>query len=162
MKRVVGPFNLSINEEIGLLVEGFNSPPRIMMGHALPYMGSRVEAAGYQMVQNLLAYDIHPDFEVPKVMAGLARRASKHIKVRSFNRKQLATDLEIIRDIFNDAWSENWGYVPWTDAEFKDIGELITLLMDDDLIQIAEVDGKPAAFIVAMPNSTLPLFFGKV
>lgn len=152
MQRVCGPFNLSINEEVGLLVEGFDTPPRIMMGHAPSYAGAMVEACGYRTVQNLLAYDIHPDFEAPKVMTSLARRASKHIKVRPFNRKNMAADLEVIREVFNDAWSENWGYVPWTDAEFKDIGEMLMLLMDDDLIQIAELDGRPAAFIVAMPN----------
>jgi hypothetical protein len=123
-----------------------------MMGHAPAYAGAMVEACGYRTEQNLLAYDVHPNFEAPKVMTSLARRASKQIKVRSFNRKNKAADLEAIRDIFNDAWSENWNFVPWTDAEFKDIGELLTLLMDDDLIQIAELDGRPAAFIVAMPN----------
>lgn len=152
MTRVCGPFNLSINEEIGLLVEGFDTPPQIMMGHAPAYAGAMVEAAGYSTVQNLLAYEFHPDFETPKAMARLVQRASKRVTVRPFNRKNKAADLEIIREIFNDAWSENWGYVPWTDAEFKDIGELLTLLMDDELIQIAEVDGHPAAFVVAMPN----------
>ncbi len=152
MARVCGPLNLSINEEVGLLVEGFDTPPQIMMGHSLPYLGSLVEAAGYSPAQELLAYDIHPDFEVPRVMASLAKRASKRIKVRPLNRKQLAQDLGVIRDIFNDAWSDNWGYVPWTDAEFKDIGEMMTLLMPDEMIQIAELDGEPVAFIVAMPN----------
>lgn len=152
MTRVCGPFNLSVNEEIGLLVDGFDTPPRIMMGHAPAYAGALVEAAGYSTIQNLLAYDIHPAFETPKVMASLARRASKQITVRPFNRKNMAADLEVIREVFNDAWSDNWGYVPWTDAEFKDIGQMLMLLMDDDLIQIAELDGRPAAFIVAMPN----------
>ena len=152
MARICGPFNLSINEEVGLLVEGFDTPPQIMMGHAPAYAGAMVEAAGYTTAQNLLAYEFHPDFETPKVMTRLVQRASQRVKVRPFNSKNKAADLKVMREIFNDAWSENWGYVPWTDAEFKDIGELITLLMDDDLIQIAEVDGRPAAFAVAMPN----------
>lgn len=152
MAGVCGPFNLSINEEVGLLVEGFDTPPCVMMGHSLPYVGPLVEAAGYQKVQDLLAYDLKPDFQAPKVMTSLARRVSNKVSVRPLNRKQLTQELEIIRDIFNDAWSENWGYVPWTDAEFKDIGELISLLLDDDLIQIAELDGYPVAFVVVMPN----------
>lgn len=152
MTRVVGPFNLSVNEEVGLLVDGFDTPPQIMMGHSRPYLDSLLGHAGYSSVQELLAYDIKPDFEAPRVMTALAKRASKRIKVRPMNRKQLQQDLGVIRDIFNDAWAQNWGYVPWTDAEFKDIGEMISMLMPAELIQIAELDGEPVAFIVAMPN----------
>jgi len=153
MRVARGPFNLSINEECGLLIEGFDTPPCIMMGHARPYYGRQIEAAGYQKATDLIAYRIAPDFQAPAVMRKLAERAlATRVKVRPLRRKQLREDLEILRSIFNDAWANNWGFVPFTEAEFKDIGELLTLLVDDDFVQIAEVEGEPVAFITALPN----------
>lgn len=152
MERVRGPFNLSINEECGLLVEGFDTPPSIMMGHARPYHARLVEAAGYAGTKDLLAYHIAPEFDAPHVMTRLVETAARQVKVRPLRRKQLKQELEILRDIFNDAWFNNWGFVPFTEAEFADIGELLTLLVDDDFVQIAEIDGRPAAMIVTLPN----------
>ena len=150
--EVRGPFNLSINEECGLLVDGFDTPPSIMMGHARPWYAQHIEAAGYQGIKDLLAYRIAPDFDAPAVMTKLAERAGRQVRVRGLRRKRLKAELEILRDIFNDAWSANWGFVPFTAAEFADIGELLTLLVDDSFVQIAEIDGRPVAMIVAMPN----------
>ena len=147
-----GPFNLSINEECGLLVEGFDTPPFIMMGHARPWYGPHVESAGYRKATDLLAYEVNPDFEAPRIMNRLLDRETRDVEVRCLRRKQLKQELEILRDIFNDAWHNNWGFVPFTAAEFADIGELLTLLVDDSFVQIAEIDGRPVAMIVAMPN----------
>ncbi len=152
MQRVTGPFNLSINEECGLLVEGFDTPPCIMMGHARPFYGRQIEALGFDKAKDLLAYRIAPDFEAPRVMRTLAERASERVRVRPLNRKALASELRLLRDIFNDAWSENWGFVPFTEAEFSEVGKAMTLLLDDDFVQIAEVDGEAAAMIIALPN----------
>jgi hypothetical protein len=85
-------------------------------------------------------------------MTRLLDRETRHVRVRSLRRKQLQEELEILRDIFNDAWQDNWGFVPFTAAEFADIGELLTLLVDDRMVQIAEIDDRPVAMIVAMPN----------
>lgn len=152
MTRVRGPYNLSSNEECGLLVDGFQTPSFIMMGHAPPYYGPGVEAAGYRRARDLLAYTIRPDFEAPKVMLRLAEKAGAKVKIRSLRRRHVKEDLEILRDIFNDAWSSNWGFVPFTKAEFADAGELLTKLADDDFMQIAEIAGRPVAMIFAMPN----------
>jgi len=152
MREARGPFNLSINEECGLLVDGFDTPPCIMMGHAHPYYGQRIEACGYRGAQDMLAYRIAPDFDAPPVMKKLAKRAARQVTVRCLRRRQLKDELEILRDIFNDAWSGNWGFVPFTEAEFADIGEMLTLLVDDDFVQVAEIDGRAVAMIVALPN----------
>lgn len=152
MKRVRGPFNLSINEECGLLIEGFQKPPFAMMGHARKYYGDRIEAQGYCKAKDLFAYEMDPDFEIPRVMQRLLDRLGDNIVVRKFQRKRLQDELAILRDIFNDSWSNNWGFTPFTEAEFADIGELLTLLIDDDFIQIAEIDGEPVAMIVAIPD----------
>ncbi len=152
MQQVRGPFNLSVNEECGLLVEGFDTPPYIMMGHARPYYERHIEAAGYRPARDLLAYQIAPDFDAPAVMTRLAEKAGRDVTIRPLRRKQLQQELEILRDIFNDAWAGNWGFTPFTEAEFADIGKLLTLLVDDDFVQIAEIDDRPVAMIVALPN----------
>jgi len=152
MKRVTGPFNLSINEECGALIEGFDTPPCIMMGHGRSYYGEQIEKQGFSKAKDLFAYHIAPDFDAPKVMRSLAERASKRVRIRQLNRKALQEELVILRRIFNDAWSENWGFVPFTEAEFNEVGKAMTFLLDDDFVQIAEVDGEPAAMIIALPN----------
>ena len=152
MQRVTGPFSLSINEECGLLIEGFDTPPRIMMGHGRPFYGQQVEARGYRKAKDLLAYHCPPDYETPKTMARLAEKAANRVRIRHLNRKDLNNELKVLRDIFNDAWSENWGFVPFTEAEFNEVGKIMTLLLDDDFVQIAEVDGEPAAMLIVLPN----------
>jgi hypothetical protein len=152
MQRVTGPFNLSVNEECGLLVEGFDTPPCVMMGHARPYYGQHIEALGFNKAKDLLAYHMAADFEAPRVMRTLAERAAGRVLVRPLKRKALSDELELLRDIFNDAWSENWGFVPFTEAEFNEVGKAMTLLLDDDFVQIAEVDGEAAGMIIALPN----------
>jgi len=152
MQRVRGPFNLSVNEECGLLIDGHGTPPFVMMGHARPYYAERIESAGYSKAKDLLAYHVCPDFEAPRVMQRLLRRVGDSINVRKLRRNQLKSELAILRDIFNDSWAGNWGFTPFTEAEFADIGDLLKVLIDDDFIQIAEIDGRPVAMIVALPD----------
>ena len=152
METIRGPFNLSLNEECGLLVEGFDTPPYIMMGHARPYYGGRVEAAGYVKAKDLFAYEGSADQVLSPVMQRLKRSVGKNVTVRPFKRKQMKEELAILRDIFNDSWSGNWGFTPFTEAEFADVGELITLLIDDGFIQIAEIEGRPVAMFVVVPD----------
>lgn len=147
-----GPYNLSINEEIGLLVENFDTPPFIMMGHARPYYQKHLEDQGFAGIKDLLTYMVHPDFVAPDVMTKLAERASRKVKIRPFNRKSKATEFEAMRDIFNDGWSDNWGFVPFTHEEFEETAKVLTMLLPDDFIQFAEIEGKPVAFITAFPN----------
>jgi hypothetical protein len=150
--RARGPLSLSINDEVGLLVDGFDTSPVFMMGHAKPYYGARIEACGYHKAKDMLAYMVAPDFPAPKVMDRLLAKSMQRIHVRPLDRSKFDEELATLRDIFNDAWAENWGFVPFTEAEFKDLGHTLRVLIAPELIQIAEVDGVPAAFIVALPN----------
>jgi len=152
MSRVIGPFNLSINEEAGLLVDGFDTPPRIMMGHNPPYYSSYVEAHGFKPARDLLAYHQPPSYEFSPTVKRLLERSSGRIHMRPLNRKALDDELAILRRIFNDAWADNWGFVPFTEAEFKEVGNAMMMLLDDDFVQIAEVDGEPAAMIIGLPD----------
>lgn len=148
----MGPFNLSINDEVGLLIEGFDTPPMFMMGHAQPHYAAHIERCRYDKAKDLLAYIVDADFPTPKIMQRLLAKTSHRIQLRAINYKRFDEELDTLRDIFNDAWSDNWGFVPFTDAEFKDLGRNLRSTIPADLIQIAEVDGEPAAFVVAVPN----------
>jgi hypothetical protein len=152
IRTVRGPFNLSINQECGLLVEGFDSPPMIMMGHARPYYAQWVEQNAYQKVQDLHAYRIGIHFAFPPGVSLFLKKAKTSMRIRPLRRKYLKEDLAIIKDIYEEAWSENWGFLPFSDAEFSEIGQQLKLLVDDDFVQIAEIDGEPTAMLVAFPN----------
>jgi hypothetical protein len=152
MLRIYGPFNLSINQELGLLVDGFGTPPSMMMGHACPYYGDRIEEAGYRKTKDLLAYSINSTVEMPAAAKSILARTRNRIHIRNINMSNLISELETIRDIFNDAWSQNWSFVPFTNREFEHLGKDLKMLADEELIKIAEVDGNPVAFIVVLPN----------
>lgn len=150
--RVRGPFNLSINEECGLLVDGLLTPPMVMMGHALPYYPQRIEQQGFSGVQDLLAYQITIDFAEPRYLDELVSRMAGNVRLRPLRLHAFEQDLAIIKDIFEDAWSTNWGFLPFTDEEFAELGKHLKLLVPPDFVCIAEVDGEPVAMMAVFPN----------
>ncbi len=152
MSSVRGPYSLTINDESGLLVDGFNTPPSFLMGHALPYYQNLLAESNYQPVKNLLVYKLPSQFEIPRNMQSLLNKAKGSITIRPLNRKHLIAEFDILRDIFNDAWSDNWGFVPFTSAEFTDMGKQLSYLIDNDFVQFAELDGEPIGMIVMLPN----------
>ncbi|MEN8260897.1 MAG: N-acetyltransferase, partial [Pseudomonadota bacterium] len=120
--------------------------------HARPYYGTRIDEQGYTRVKDLFAYLIRADFHRPAVMKALVKTAEAKARVRPLRRSHLKEDLAILRDIFNDAWSENWHFVPFTEQEFEYIGRSLMMLAHEDFVQIAEIDGEPVAMIAALPN----------
>ena len=153
MKTALGPFSLGINQEVGCLIEGFDSPPYLMMGHARPYYDASIKGQGYGKAQDMLSYEmVRETFIMPERVQRLLQRLSQKIKVRRLDRSNKAADFEIMRSIFNDAWSANWGFVPFTRKEFSTIAKELLMIVPDDFIHIAEVEGKPAAFVVLIPN----------
>jgi hypothetical protein len=151
MRRIRGPFNLSINQEMGVLVEGFDSPPYFMMGHARPYYAARIEQWGYRKAADALAYLIGPGYG-SEAMQRLVAATGGRLAVRPLNLRRFESEIATLREIFNDAWAENWGFVPFTVAEFEDLCRSFRYLIEPDMIQIAEVDGVPAAFLALLPN----------
>lgn len=153
MRQVIGPFNLGINQEIGILTEGFDTPPCVMTSHSPRYYGASIENCGYQPVQELLAYelDIH-SYTTPSFKQELIERTSNRIKVVQLNRKTMESDFEVMRDIFNDAWQGNWNFVPFTREEFLAIGKELLTVVPHDFLQIASLDDEPAAFIAMLPD----------
>ena len=158
MQRMQGPFSFSINDETGLLVEGFDTPPRIMMGHARPYFGPRVEEQGLAGVKDVFAYDYAAN-PLPRAMASMVSRAqaSGDLEVRPLSKKNLKRDLDLIVSIFNDAWSSNWGFVPWTNEEIEALGNNLKLLVGEDYVAIASWKGRPAAMAVSLPDINLAI-----
>jgi hypothetical protein len=153
MRTLLGPFSLGINQEIGCLVEGFDSPPYLMMGHARPYYGEAIEAQGFAKAEDVLAYVLREDmFALPENIQKLLGRLSGKMKLRQVDRKNMASELEILRDIFNDAWSHNWSFVPFTREEFSAVGKELFAITPPDFTWIAETEGEPAAFMILLPN----------
>ena len=152
MTSVLGPFGLNINQEPGLLYDGYETPPSFLMGHARRYYHRRLESAGYRPCRELLAYRIAPDYPEPAAIRRLRRRLGARLVLRNLNRADKAAELETLRRIFNDGWSGNWGFVPFTEAEFRAIGNLLLFVVPKDFVRIAELDGEPAGFIVVLPN----------
>jgi hypothetical protein len=156
MRRVLGPVSFAMWDEPGLLVDGFDRPPNVMMGHARPYYADRIAAAGYTPAQDLLAYGYPPHAPLPDSLQRLVDRARRRNKfvlrpVRT-NRKDLATDIALIRDVLNEAWAENWGFVPITQAEVEDIAALFRFALSPDALIIAEMDGETVGVGMMLPN----------
>ncbi len=163
-RRISGPFNFSINQECGLLVDGFETPPVFMMPHHRPWYGQCLEAQGYLPAKDLFAYRVKVDFERPAVMRRLITRYGRRVRLRTLRRRDMKNEMALLRELFNEAWAENWGFVPFTQAEFAELGTSLRLLVPDDYVQIAELDGQAVAFIVALPNvnEVLPELDGRL
>ncbi len=152
VKLVLGPFNLSINQECGLLIDGFDTPPMMMMGHTHPYYAKRVEECGYGKEKDLLAYLIHADAAPSPSRRRIIRKTQDRITTRTLNTSRFDEDLDIIFSIFNDAWAQNWGFLPFTAKEFEHLAKDLKLLIKDKFVRIAYIGDTPAAFVVLLPN----------
>jgi GNAT superfamily N-acetyltransferase len=155
MRRAVGPLNLSTNEECGLLVEGFDEAPMLMMPFSPRYAARRMEEAGYRKAKDLIAYDYDVAHATPITDAKILARAGvdeNRIRLRHLDMKRYREDLGVVLDIFNDAWSDNWGHVPMTAAEIEHAARSMKPLIEPQLFWIAEIDGEPASMIVCLPN----------
>ncbi|PCJ41298.1 MAG: N-acetyltransferase [Alphaproteobacteria bacterium] len=152
---VIGPFSLSINEESGMLVEGFDTPPSLMMNHALPYYQDLMTGCGMEKIKDLWAYYLKFNQPVlPPTIDKLVKRSMRDgkVRLRRINMKNYTRDLRIILDIFNDAWTDNWMALPFTEAELDKAVKDMKLLIREDFTYIAEYDGVPMAMMVTLPN----------
>ena len=150
-----GPFNFTINAECGLLVDGFLTPPMTLMRHDLPYYSRLLENAGFHKVMDMYAY-FSERTEIPERVERMAALIEKRTRVSihtlSKNKDQRRKDLEVLFKVYTEAWQYNWGYVPLTEGEFQNLADELLPVADPDLVFIAEVDGRPVGFCLAMPN----------
>ena len=154
MTRAMGPISISIWDEPGLLISGFDQSPTAMMGHHRPEYEAWVEAAGYAKVKDLHTYELDITKERQPMIQRLVRagEANPRIRIRNVDKSQFDRDARIILDILNDAWSDNWGFVPLTDAEIAYAGKKLKPIIFEDLVRIAELDGEPVAFMMTIPD----------
>ncbi len=154
MRRLRGPFSWNINQESGLLVEGFDTPPAFMMGHARPYYDACMRAAGMEKVMDLYAYDFTREMQVPEKLRRFIQREKEKgtLEVRPIDKRRLKEELHLLMGIFNDAWAENWGFVPFTKREFMEMGQQLNFLVSERDVAIASWKGEPAAMTVVMPD----------
>ncbi len=154
MTKVLAPMTLSVWEEPGLLVKGHDHAPTYMMGHQNPKLQPWIEAAGYQPVKSLLTYELDITKQFPPLIQRIISSGEKNprIHVRQVELKHFDREVGIICDILNDAWSDNWGFVPFTPSEIAYTAKNLKILVKPDLILIAEYDGEPVAFMMTLPD----------
>ena len=152
--RVLGPISGSIWEEPGLLIEGYDHPPTVMMGHHKPEYRAWIEGAGYRPVKQLKTYELDIAQGFPPLIERIIAAGEKNprIVIRKVDKSRFDQEAAIILAILNDAWADNWGYVPLTEPEIRDVGVKLKPIVFEDLIRIAEVDGRPVAFMITLPD----------
>ncbi len=153
MRVSQGPMSLCINEETGCLIEGFNSRPFVMMPHHHPYQGELIEASGYAKAKDLFAWR----YDVGELNSRTKRarediRSLPNVTSRPLAMAHITRDVETMVDIFNDAWNENWGFVPMTQPEVHKLAYEFKLILIPELTRLVSIDGEPAAVAIAIPN----------
>jgi hypothetical protein len=153
MKKARGPYNLSINEEAGCLVEGFEHPPVLFNTHHRSYQGGLIEKAGYTKEKDLFGWR----YEVGDLNARVRKardeiRAMPEVTSRPLSKKDLDRDVKMTLEIFNDAWADNWGFVPATRKEADKIASDLKFVMVPEITRLVMIDGEPAAVALALPN----------
>jgi GNAT superfamily N-acetyltransferase len=149
-----GPANFSSNEEWGLLIDGWNGTPKVMMPYNPRYYPGLFERAGLATAKDLVAYFL-PHNQIPERVArgtALVRRRSPDVTIRSIDMKNFERDVNIIRDIYNRSWEKNWGFVPMTDAEIGHMAKELKPVVDPDLIYFAEKEGEVIGFSLSLPD----------
>jgi len=155
---IIGPVNPSTNDECGLLIDGFDSPPVFLMTYNPKHYAKKIEDFGFEKAKDLYAYDIESQvINDEKVMAKLERMADLMAKrsgvtLRKVNMKDLINEVRKIEDVYNSAWEDNWGFVPLTTDEFDYMAASLKAVVNPDLVMFAEIDGKPVGFSLSLPD----------
>lgn len=154
LRQVMGPFSLSINDESGLLIDGFGTPPSVMMGHGRPWYGERVEQCGYRKAKDLIAYAYDVESEPPPVVRAFSAKCAGQsgLRFRFMDMTKFKDEIALVVTIFNDAWADNWGFLPFSHAEMQHLAHMLKPLLQSEDVAIGEVDGVPAAVVVCLPN----------
>jgi hypothetical protein len=154
MTRVLAPLSLSVWDEPGLLVKGFDQDPVVLMGHNSPRYQAWVEGRGYGHAKTLLTFDLQVDQGFPPLVNRIVASGEKNarIRIRQADKKRFKQEAELIFRILNDAWSQNWGFVPITQREINYVAKKMKPIIREDLLLIAEVEGEPVAFMLTFPD----------
>ena len=154
MQAATGPFSLSINQECGTLVDGFDSPSMLLMGYDPPYADTHIRSAGYEKARDLLCYR-YDGFSTPEIMSERLRlrgRIKDRLHVRQLDPKRFDSEIHVILDIFNEAWRGNWGFLPFTESEIAEVGKKLKPILEPRFVLVAELDGEPVSMAICLPN----------
>ncbi len=158
-----GPVNPSTNDDIGILVEGFDKPPAIMMTYNPEYYDKLIIGAGLEKAKDVYSYYVHRDQvmsgKLPRVMEKLKARES--FKIRQLNMKDFKAELNRVKVVYNNAWSKNWGFVPMTDAEFDHLADSLKQIVDPRIVLFAEKNAEPIGFALSVPDINQVLIHNK-
>lgn len=154
MNQMVGPVNFSTNHEIGMLIDGYDFPPAVMMTYNKPYYNDFAEQFGLRKAKDLLAFRIFHTAEFdPRILRICEKIKSRdNIKLRTMNMKDFDNEVERMNEVYNRAWSKNWGFVPMSKDEFRHAARDMKQIVDPDMVFIAEIDGQPVGFSLSLPN----------
>jgi GNAT superfamily N-acetyltransferase len=158
MRKMLGSTNPSMNDEIGVLMDAFDQPPVIKMVWNPDYYPALYEACLFTKAKDIYAYTINTDdtserlLRMGKIITDRAKVTFRHVNMKRFD-----AEVEIFREIYNQAWSANWGFVPWTEAEFTHVAKSLKQVIDPDFVIVAEDNGKPVGFSLALPDLNLAL-----
>jgi hypothetical protein len=154
MTRSMGPFSLGIWDEPGLLIEGHDHPPMVMMGHHLAAYEGWVEHAGYVKAKDLYTYDVQSTKSFAPIVDRIVASGEKNakIRIRQIDKSRFDEEAALILSILNEAWSDNWGFIPLTDSEIAYAGKKLKPIVLEDMILVAEYEGEPVAFMMALPD----------
>jgi hypothetical protein len=153
--KIAGPFNFSVNEEAGLLIDGFDTPPYVMMPHGRPYYAGHLERAGFTKAMDMYALEYYPvrDFIPERRLQFLNKVLDKpNITIRTLNTKDMLGDIRMIVDIFDDAWSHNWGFIPFSEDHIRHMADELKPIIAKHNIVLCFLDGEAVAFGLVLPN----------
>lgn len=160
LEKMIGPMNPSTNDECALLIDGFDAPPVFMMPYNPPYYKRLIEACGLTKAKDLLANRMINDGTIPERLLRISTYIMKKtpgLTIRPLNMKRLKEEAERIKDIYNAAWGQNWGFVPLTDEEMAMMVKRLKPLAIPEYVPIAEVNGEAIGFAMALPDYNIPL-----
>jgi len=154
MTIIRGPMNLSSNQECGLLIDGFNDDPQVMMTYNHPYYKEIIEKLGHAKAMDLFAWNMSTSTKMPERILRISERKEKsdEITYRPIDLKNFDREVELMFEIYNDAWEKNWGFVPMSREEFIHTSHGLKLVLDPDLVIFVEVKGQAVGFLVSLPD----------
>jgi hypothetical protein len=148
-----GPYNLALDEELGLQIEGFDQPSMIQMPQSQPYYARLLDGLGYTKAMDLLAYRWQITDPPERMMEAVNKtRAAQGLTLRPINMRKLHDEVDLLIEIYTDAWSETWGYIPVSRRQARKLADDLRLIADPSLVMFAEVDGETAGMVVGLPN----------
>lgn len=155
LTEVIGPANPSMMDEVGILVEGFDQYPSILMPYHKRYYDRLLKTEGFEKAMDLYAFRISQDTvdaDRIKRAGQIVKKRNPGLKIREIDLKKIDEEVQIVRDIFNRSWSENWGFIPLTEEELSTLADDLQMILDPKFAHVAEVDGEPVAFSIALPD----------